>query len=96
MSSDVGAVEHGVTWLHTMARSAVDIPINLLKEIFQRAIEVRAPIKIMVVLLESTMLAIWLKTFSAYDLYKEITRLHSLYAEELSFRMQSEEDPDEK
>jgi len=94
--SDAAGLERSLLWLRIMALSAVDIPIETLRRLFQQVIDCHAPIRTIVMLLECTMTSLWLKALSGYEIHKDVIRIHSLYAEEFSFRMQSGEGVEDK
>ncbi|KIJ28067.1 hypothetical protein M422DRAFT_270702, partial [Sphaerobolus stellatus SS14] len=87
ISSDIEGLERGLSWLRIMAVSAVEIPAIMLKQLFQRAIDLRVALDTIVDLLECTLISIWLKTFTGYTLHQEILKIHASYSEIISSRI---------
>ena len=95
LSLGIEGLERSLFWLRIMAVSAVEIPITILKQLFQGIVDRRAPLSTVVELLDCTVISMWLKTFAGYGLHKEILMLHSFYSEYLSVQIRQKRDTEE-
>ena len=91
-SEGIDGLERSILWLRVMARSAVEIPVQTLKQLFTLAQDFRTPLAATVSLLESTMTSMWLKTFGDEGLDSVMVEINVIWADDLLFRMQSEDD----
>ena len=94
-SQGIEGLERSILWLRVMAHSAVEIPAKTLEQLFTLARNFRAPFTTIVLLLESTMTSMWLKTFGNERLDIVMVQTNIIWVDDLLFRMQSEDDIDE-
>lgn len=91
-SQGIDGLERSILWLRVMAYSAVEIPAQMLKQLFTMAQDFRAPFTTTVSLLESTMTSMWLKPARDDGLDVVMVQTNVIWVDDLLFRMQSEDD----